>query len=63
MQMKLNVTSMLTTFQQWQILYFGSTTNANAGSDGDGQNDLAEFLSGTNPANSPSRYYRVRLVP
>jgi hypothetical protein len=45
-------------FQAWQIQYFGSTTNpaaaANADPDGDGQNNLAEFLAGTNPTNSSS---------
>ncbi len=45
-------------FQAWQIQYFGSTTNpaaaADADPDGDGQNNLAEFLAGTNPTNSAS---------
>ncbi len=48
----------LTPFQQWQVNYFGSTNNpaadANADPDGDGQNNLAEFSSGTNPTNSAS---------
>jgi Bacterial TSP3 repeat len=52
------VTPPLTAFQQWQILYFGTTNNPNgdpnADPDGDGQNNLAEFLSGTNPTNTAS---------
>ena len=50
----------LTPFQQWQSLYFspGYTNNPaadpNADPDGDGQNNLAEFLSGTDPTNSLS---------
>jgi PKD repeat protein/endonuclease/exonuclease/phosphatase family metal-dependent hydrolase len=47
-----------TPFQTWQVQYFGSTDNpAAAGSfdaDGDGQNNLAEFLAGTDPTNSVS---------
>jgi PKD repeat protein len=53
-----NYITVLTPFQAWQIQYFGSTTNAaaaaNADPDGDGQNNLAEFLAGTNPTNSAS---------
>lgn len=47
-----------TPFQAWQIQYFGSTTNpaaaASADPDGDGQNNLAEFLAGTDPTNGAS---------
>jgi PKD repeat protein len=47
-----------TPFQSWQIQYFGSTTNpaaaANIDADGDGQNNLAEFLAGTDPTNGAS---------
>ena len=57
-QVNLIVTPPLTAFQQWQVLYFGSTTNTtadpNADPDGDGQNNQAEFLSGTNPTNGAS---------
>ena len=55
-----------TAFEQWQINYFGSTTNAeadaNADPDGDGQNNLAEFLSGTDPTNSLSALRIVSAV-
>jgi hypothetical protein len=48
----------LTPFQQWQITYFNSTNNPaadpNFDADGDSQNNMAEFLSGTNPTNSSS---------
>ncbi len=47
-----------TPFQSWQIQYFGSTTNpaaaAGVDADGDGQNNLAEFIAGTDPTNSAS---------
>jgi PKD repeat protein len=47
-----------TPFQAWQVLYFGSVDNpaaaANADPDGDGQNNLAEFLAGTDPTSSAS---------
>jgi PKD repeat protein/endonuclease/exonuclease/phosphatase family metal-dependent hydrolase len=49
-----------TPFQSWQIQYFGSTTNpaaaANIDADGDGLNNLAEFLAGTDPTNSASAF-------
>jgi hypothetical protein len=56
----------LTAFQQWQILYFTSTNNPAADPfadpDGDGQNNLAEFLSGTNPTNSQSALRIISTV-
>lgn len=54
------VTTETTPFQSWQIQYFGSTTNlsaaANADPDGDGQNNMAEFLAGTDPTDSASAF-------
>jgi fibronectin-binding autotransporter adhesin len=57
-QVNLVVTLPLTPFQQWQMQYFGCTNcpeaAATADPDGDGQNNLAEFLSGTNPTDGSS---------
>jgi hypothetical protein len=48
----------LTPFQEWQLQHFGCTdcpqADAAADPDGDGQNNMAEFLSGTNPTNGIS---------
>jgi hypothetical protein len=56
----------LTAFQQWQVLYFTSTNNPAADPaadpDGDGQNNLAEFLCGTNPTNSLSALRILSVV-
>ncbi len=40
----------------WETLYFGAGTNVNpmADADGDGVNNLAEYLAGTNPTNAQS---------
>ncbi|HUJ09991.1 MAG TPA: PKD domain-containing protein [Verrucomicrobiae bacterium] len=47
-----------TPFQTWQVQYFGSIDNPAADgsvdADGDGQNNLAEYLAGTDPTNSIS---------
>jgi hypothetical protein len=63
---QLNYITALTAFQAWQIQYFGSTTNpaaaASADPDGDGQNNLAEFLSGTNPTNSASSLHIISVA-
>jgi photosystem II stability/assembly factor-like uncharacterized protein len=52
--------STLTPFQMWQFQYFGSTNCALCGSnadfDGDGMNNLQEFLAGTDPTNSSSAF-------
>jgi PKD repeat protein len=62
-----NLITVYTAFQAWQIQYFGSTTNpaaaASADPDGDGQNNLAEFLSGTNPTNSASGLRITSVAP
>jgi hypothetical protein len=56
----------LSPFEQWQVDNFGSTDNPladpNADPDGDGQNNLAEFLAGTDPTNSGSALRIVSAV-
>ncbi|HUJ12007.1 MAG TPA: hypothetical protein VL171_18515, partial [Verrucomicrobiae bacterium] len=53
-----NLVQVITAFQAWQQQYFNCTNcpqaDAAADPDGDGQNNQAEFLSGTNPTNSLS---------
>jgi len=65
-QVNLVVTSLLTAFEQWQINYFGSTTNplaaAGADPDGDGMSNTNEFLAGTNPTNSLSALRIISVV-
>jgi hypothetical protein len=65
-QVNLVVTSLLTPFEQWQINYFGSTTNplaaAGADPDGDGMSNTNEFLAGTNPTNSLSGLRIISVV-
>jgi PKD repeat protein len=61
----ISVAPALTPFQNWQIQYFGSITNpaaaADADPDGDGQNNMAEFLAGTDPTNSAS-VFRITSI-
>ena len=49
-----------TRFQTWQLLYFGCTNcpqaAATADPDGDGQNNSAEFVAGTNPTDGTSAF-------
>jgi PKD repeat protein len=60
-----NLITVVTAFQAWQLSHFGCTNcpqaAASADPDGDGQNNLAEFLAGTNPNNSSSGL-RILLV-
>jgi PKD repeat protein len=60
-----NYINVLTVFQNWQTQYFDTTNNPAATSDsdpdGDGCNNLCEFLSGTDPTNSASAF-RINSV-
>ncbi len=62
---KPNYVTVLTAFQSWQIQYFGSTNapsaDAGADPDGDGQDNLAEFLAGTDPTNSAA-YFHIMAI-
>jgi PKD repeat protein len=53
-----NYITALTAFQAWQVSYFGDLNNPQAAPgadpDGDGQNNMAEYLSDTVPTNSAS---------
>jgi PKD repeat protein len=55
-----------TPFQAWQVQYFGSIDNpaaaAAADPDGDGQNNMAEFLAGTDPTSSASALHITSIV-
>ncbi len=63
----LTTTAGTTPFEDWQAQYFGSTNNPaaapGADPDGDGQNNLAEFLAGTVPTNSASSFCIQSIVP
>jgi 1,4-alpha-glucan branching enzyme len=56
-----------TPFENWQVQYFGTTNNPDAASsadpDGDGQNNMAEFTSGTNPTNNASAFRITSITP
>jgi hypothetical protein len=46
----------------WQIQYFGHTgVDPYADPDGDGMNNLAEYLAGTDPTNPQSRFAIIRV--
>jgi PKD repeat protein len=61
-----NYISVLTAFQAWQVQYFGSTTNpaaaASADPDGDGFNNMQEFLAGTDPTNTGSSFQITNIA-
>ncbi|MGA2137848.1 MAG: immunoglobulin domain-containing protein [Verrucomicrobiia bacterium] len=54
-------------FQSWQLSHFGCTNCAQADAaadpDGDGMNNLAEFLSGSDPNNSSSGLRIISVAP
>jgi PKD repeat protein len=55
-----------TPFQSWQMQYFSSLNcglcGESADFDGDGQNNLAEFLAGTDPTNSGSAFRVTKIA-
>jgi rhamnogalacturonan endolyase len=57
----------LSLFEQWQMDYFNCTNcplaAASADPDGDGQNNQAEFLAGTDPTNSASGLRILSISP
>ena len=56
-----------TDFATWQLQYFGCTncpqSAPSADPDGDGANNMAEFLAGTNPRNSASVFRVLSVTP
>ena len=60
-----NYVMVLTAFESWQVLHFGSTTDPNAAAsadpDGDGQNNMAEYLAGTDPID-PASSLRITSI-
>ena len=63
----ITATTAVTAFQAWQLAHFGCTNcpqaDANADPDGDGMNNLAEFLSGSDPNNSSSGLHIISVTP
>jgi PKD repeat protein len=58
-------TAALTAFESWQMQYFGRTNGLAAGGadpDGDRQNNLEEFVAGTDPTNSVSAFCIIGLT-
>ncbi|HUJ08459.1 MAG TPA: glycosyl hydrolase family 28 protein [Verrucomicrobiae bacterium] len=64
--MQVGLITVLSQFQAWQVRYFGSTNNPaadpNADPDGDGMNNMQEFLANTDPTNSASTLRIVSAV-
>jgi uncharacterized repeat protein (TIGR01451 family) len=57
----------LTPIQSWRLRYFGTANNSGATADtadpdGDGQNNMAEFLAGTDPTNSASFLHIISVA-
>ena len=63
----LTIPSPASPFQTWQSQFFGCTNcpqaDAAADPDGDGQNNMAEFLAGTSPTNSASALRILSALP
>ncbi|HXI82947.1 MAG TPA: immunoglobulin domain-containing protein [Verrucomicrobiae bacterium] len=63
----LDISSSLSAFQQWQLAHFGCTNcpnaDASADPDGDGMNNQAEFLAGTDPNSTASSLQIISVVP
>jgi pectate lyase len=63
----LSLTSTTTPFQDWQTQFFGCTNcsqaDASADPDGDGMNNQAEFLAGSDPTTSASALRIVSVLP
>lgn len=57
----------LSAFAQWQIQYFGSTTNpsaaANIDADGTGQNNQFKYAAGLDPTNPASVFQVLKVAP
>jgi len=64
---QVNLITVFTPFQAWQAQYFGDPNNPaaapNADPDGDGMNNVQEFLAGTDPTNSASALRVMSIVP
>jgi DNA/RNA endonuclease G (NUC1)/PKD repeat protein len=62
-----NYITVVTAFQAWQILYFSNTSDPSAAPtvdpDGDGMNNMQEFLTGTDPTNNASAFRVLSIVP
>jgi PKD repeat protein len=63
-----SVVTVLTSYQAWQLVYFGCTNcpqaQTNADADGTGQDNLFKFVAGLNPINSSSVFvFNTAAVP